>query len=593
MSWKMFRSRAGQIVPLYAIALPVVLGMFAFALDVGKLYVFKIHVQNAADAGALASVQDLGDYLNGTATEAETRPIVTGEVNNYVSRNFCDAPSRWLQDPAYPTDKRRFRCQSFGASLGECALAWDAYPNNQLGRQQRSEDTNCYTWPYIKNGTPHWDRLEVRLTRPVNLEFAGLVHFTNPSYQMKRSVATYTTGTTTTVIDQPESTLVYTDPDTTNTITTVIDGTTFTTTTVTPGDTHTTVTPETTVTNVETTSHFEGGTGAVAFVKSRDCLNAPATANSPAGAAMQWSGAPSSLNQLLVNGGIAINGNNTHHSDHIWLGKRGVAGCEQYGPGANVTQFTGPFAPMDWPVTPPPAPPAGCISTGTGTITAAWLTPQHGPGRYCWTGLLTISANGTTFNGYSFYAPNIHVNSKGMTITAATPPAGEPPTVFYAYGYDVIDPATGLDACGPGAFPQDPSNCAFAFNGQSDTITGDIFVPNGSISMSGGAATTANGGTGFMESLKLIVSGNFSNYNGTGPGDGGTITTTTETTTTVIPATTQVTTDPDTTVTITTVTGGTTTTTETVIPGATHTTTIPGTTGTVTSTTSTDLGLGE
>jgi hypothetical protein len=111
-----------------------------------------------------------------------------------------------------------------------------------------------------------------------------------------------------------------------------------------------------------------------------------------------------------------------------------------------------------------------------------------------------------------------------------------------------------------------------------DTIIGDIFAPNGSISLSAGGASV-NGGNGFMEAQKVFVSGNFSNYQGTGPGEGGTITTTTNTTTTVIPGATHTTTDPDGTVV--------TTDPDTVIPGV--------TTGgsTVTATTSTSVGLGE
>jgi hypothetical protein len=592
------RGNRGQVVALYAIALPVLLSVLALTLDGGKLFVIKIHLQNAADAAALASAQDLGDYLNGTSTPAATRLVVKADVNDYASHNMCGSGSanRWLTtDP----DKRVFRCAVGGAGLSECALAWDAYPNTQAGRQARSEDTNCYMWPYIKNGVIHDDQVETRITKPVNLEFARIVGFNNPSYPMKRSVATFKPElSVTTTPDTPPTELTYTDPDTIETTTTVIDGTTYTTTTVVPGDTHTTTTPETTITNTETTSSFSGGSGAVAFAKSTDCLNAPATLTIPAGAAMQWSGAPSTFNQVLINGGIAIDGANTHHSDHIWLGKRGVAGCERYGAGADVTRFTGPFPPMDWPVQPPPAPPAGCISTGVDTITKTWQQ-NHGPGHYCWTGDLTVSANNTTFNGYSFYAPKIAVNSNSMTVKNATPLAGQPPTVFYAYGFDKIDPTTGLDGCATtsvvtnGVVTSGPSFCAFSFNGGGDTIIGDIFAPHGSISLSGGGASV-NGGNGFMEAQKILVSGNFSNYQGTGPGEGGTITTTTNTTTTVIPASTQTTTDPDTTVTNTTVIDGTTSTTVTTLPGATHTTTFPGSTGsTVTSTTSTDIGLGE
>jgi hypothetical protein len=186
-------------------------------------------------------------------------------------------------------------------------------------------------------------------------------------------------------------------------------------------------------------------------------------------------------------------------------------------------------APIAYPVTPPsPAPPAGCISLGNNdfTIGTGW-TGTHPPGVYCLTGassLLTLGANGATFNGYTFYAPRITLSSNGMTFTNAPPAAGQPPTVFDAYGTD--DKNKGNDTCSQGQ----PTNCAFSVSGQSNSITGDIFAANGTINLSGGGASTGNGGQGFMESLKLLVSGNFANFNGTGPLIGATTSTTTTTT---------------------------------------------------------------
>jgi hypothetical protein len=512
---------------------------------------------------------------------------VKGTVDAYVSDNLCGTGSGkfWLKLPG--GNQQAFGCGVAGASLGLCNQPWDSYTDLNA----RAKDTNCYLWPYKKKdstGTEvdHPDQVEVRLTKPVNLDFAGLVGFTNPSWQMKRSVATFNPETSTQTIAQPDTQVVSTDPDTTLTTTTVINGTTNVITTVIPGGTHTTTTPDTTVTNATTTSTFVGGTGSVAFVKSTDCRGDAATTTLPAGAAMQWAGASSTLSQMIINGGIDVQGTPVKTSDHIWLGKKGVGGggglgnCNRIVGSAQIGTITGPFAPLDWPVQPPPAPPAGCLDTGTNGITAPWKT-THAPGVYCRTGTLTISANSTTFSGYSFYAPQILVNSNSMTVTNAS---GNP--VFYAYGPDKTDPTTGLDACAIGAV----LSCALAFNGGSNTINGTIFVPFGSIGVAGGGAIA---GTGFMESLKLLVSGNFAGYQGTGPGDGGSIETTTNYTTTTIPGTTQTTTDPDTTQTTTTVSGGTTNTTYSTTPGQTHTYTFPGTTYTVTNTTSTSIGLGE
>jgi hypothetical protein len=223
------------------------------------------------------------------------------------------------------------------------------------------------------------------------------------------------------------------------------------------------------------------------------------------------------------------------------------------GKGAQITQITGPFAALDWPIPPPnPAPPTGCLDTGAnGSISAGWLS-SHAPGVYCWTaGNLMIKANGATFDGYSFFAPSISISSNGMIFNPALK-CGTRTILFDAYAGD------------------------FTMSGNSSAMNGDIYAPNGNIVVSGGASFA---GCGFMEAWKLIVAGNFAGYSGTGPGDGGSITTTTNTTTTVIPGGTHTTTDPSSTVI--------TTDPDTVIPGSTG----PG--STVTATTSTSVGLGE
>jgi hypothetical protein len=364
-----------------------------------------------------------------------------------------------------------------------------------------SSKSNCYQTNY--HGNP--SLVEVRLTSSAAGLFTSAIGLKSIFGVSARSVAGTSYGTTIT-------------PGATNTI--VHTGTTD------PGDTNTIVSTITTTT---------GGEGAVAFTLSSDCINAPASASVPAGASIQWQGAPSSLKSLVANGGIDILGNSNKHSDHITLGKHGVAGCENYlgSPTPDPSKFpdvrTLPGAPIPYPVPPPsPAPPTGCRSTGTGNIDNTWLVPAQGhtPGVYCWTsGLLTINANGATFDGYTFFAPRIALSSNGMTFKNAPSASGQPPTVFDAYGTDVISSTTGLDTCSFGA----PTNCAFSMNGQSNSITGDIFAANGTVTLLGGGASTANGGEGFIESLKLLVSGNFANFNGTGPTVGGTITTTTST----------------------------------------------------------------
>jgi hypothetical protein len=141
----------------------------------------------------------------------------------------------------------------------------------------------------------------------------------------------------------------------------------------------------------------------------------------------------------------------------------------------------------------------GTVTFGTPpfTVDAAWLSAHPTGGVFCVYGARTetllIGQNGAVFNGYTFFAPSISITSNNQTFTNAPPASGQRPTVFDAYLGD------------------------FSINGQSNSVTGDVYAPTGNILLSGGGATTANGGQGFMESLKLIISGNFANYNGTGP----------------------------------------------------------------------------
>ena len=58
------RGERGQILPLVAIALVALLGIGAFAIDVGYAYYAKRQLQSATDAAALAGAQDLPNADN-------------------------------------------------------------------------------------------------------------------------------------------------------------------------------------------------------------------------------------------------------------------------------------------------------------------------------------------------------------------------------------------------------------------------------------------------------------------------------------------------------------------------------------------------
>ena len=58
-------SQHGSIVIFFVIMLPILLGTMGLALDIGKFYVIKSELQNAADSCALAAAYE----LDGTSTQ--------------------------------------------------------------------------------------------------------------------------------------------------------------------------------------------------------------------------------------------------------------------------------------------------------------------------------------------------------------------------------------------------------------------------------------------------------------------------------------------------------------------------------------------
>jgi Flp pilus assembly protein TadG len=78
---RLAREQRGQVIPLVAVMLVVILGMAALAIDLGAGYFTKQQAQAAADAAALAAVQDLPSSPTTATTQAQS----------YVSKNISGA----------------------------------------------------------------------------------------------------------------------------------------------------------------------------------------------------------------------------------------------------------------------------------------------------------------------------------------------------------------------------------------------------------------------------------------------------------------------------------------------------------------------
>src|SRR5947209_19555339 len=91
--------RPGAVAPLTAIIAIVLLGMTAFALDIGWITLTQGQLQSAADAAALAGAQPLMDgYVNFTISTSSTQkkvvlqtyiPTAVTNATNYASYNWA------------------------------------------------------------------------------------------------------------------------------------------------------------------------------------------------------------------------------------------------------------------------------------------------------------------------------------------------------------------------------------------------------------------------------------------------------------------------------------------------------------------------
>jgi Flp pilus assembly protein TadG len=75
------RSERGQIVIIYALMLPVLLGMVALGVDVAYVFSEKRDVQSAADLAALAGAYDLPDAASGAPAKARSFATKNGFTN--------------------------------------------------------------------------------------------------------------------------------------------------------------------------------------------------------------------------------------------------------------------------------------------------------------------------------------------------------------------------------------------------------------------------------------------------------------------------------------------------------------------------------
>jgi hypothetical protein len=178
----MIRGRKdGQSVVLVALAMPVAIILLGFVVDAAHAFVDQKHLQNAADAAALAAAQE-------------------------VAGGAC--PSCGTTATQY-TKYNGFDLTSVGGTLAQCPVDGQGVADTPSGNGANAE--NCYQYPYVDvdaNGNPHTnsDEVLVRLENCTGTFFGGFVGVSSICESV-RSVARATPQTGTIV--HPPSTNVF------------------------------------------------------------------------------------------------------------------------------------------------------------------------------------------------------------------------------------------------------------------------------------------------------------------------------------------------------------------------------------------------
>jgi Flp pilus assembly protein TadG len=95
---KIFHShpQRGAILVLFAITFPFLMAFSAIAVDLGTVYVQRVHMQNAVDAGALAGAGEIADdstqsYITSTAQQFVSNNIESGDTAKVSTVNNTDS----------------------------------------------------------------------------------------------------------------------------------------------------------------------------------------------------------------------------------------------------------------------------------------------------------------------------------------------------------------------------------------------------------------------------------------------------------------------------------------------------------------------
>ncbi len=143
------RGEGGQVLVLFVLALGVLVGFTAMAIDVGLLFEDRRHLQNTADAAALAGVAELPNNPSAAKAEAQNwvlkHNITADKIKTIEIRS-----TKVLNDTVYVEVEQDFEW-IFGRVLGQTSSAVSAKAAARVGSLQGGH--NVMPWAIVLGDT--------------------------------------------------------------------------------------------------------------------------------------------------------------------------------------------------------------------------------------------------------------------------------------------------------------------------------------------------------------------------------------------------------------------------------------------------------
>lgn len=131
--------RAGFLVVLTAILMPVICAFAAFAVDLSKMTLARTSMQNAVDAASLAASQEITGAIYNAALEGGNATIDANSIAVAAARQVAHDVAEANGTYVDPSADVKFGKRSYDAATNSWPIVWGAEPYNVVRVQARRD----------------------------------------------------------------------------------------------------------------------------------------------------------------------------------------------------------------------------------------------------------------------------------------------------------------------------------------------------------------------------------------------------------------------------------------------------------------------